>query len=302
MHLSTRLESERKQRNCKLALKAAGMTKEVTIFDWSTVKELKEQISKILGIQESQQRVFLGHVELTNSRKLDDYNLFSSTSRQKDLYVQFNRQTGYYIKECPGCGNDAKSIISEANAGLNIGLDPKLALEGTGGTYFMKTAGQNIGAVFKPTDEEAYAPMNPKKYSGKLGEIGLRPGVFSGESAYREVAAYLLDESHFSAVPKTVLVQAQHPNFSYPIDKIYPKTGSLQEFIPNIGTVDDFSTSIFSTLEIQKICILDIRILNMDRNEGNILVCKNENHYKLVPIDHGLSISDTFEISNYDLC
>jgi len=37
----------------------------------------------------------------------------------------------------------------------------------------------------------------------------------------------------------------------------------------------------------------------MDRNEANILVCEN---HKLVPIDHGLSIPDTLDISEYDLC
>ena len=40
----------------------------------------------------------------------------------------------------------------------------------------------------------------------------------------------------------------------------------------------------------------------MDRNEGNILVVKDKNQYKLVPIDHGLSMPDNFEISDFDLC
>ena len=256
----------------------------------------------MLGIQVSHQRVFYGHIELTNSRMLDDYNLFSTTSRVKSLYVRLDHQTGSYLRACPGCCYDSESLINEAHQGLMQGFSPALALDGTGGTYFVKNSYKNIGAVFKPTDEEAYAPMNQKSYSGKLGGPGLRPGVLSGEAAYREFAAYLLDKEHFSSVPKTVLVQAQHPTFSYPIGKIYPKVGSLQEYIKSNGTVDDFSTSLFSVQDVQKICILDMRILNMDRNEGNILVVKENSQLKLVPIDHGLSIPDNFNISDYDLC
>ena len=302
MYLSTHAERERKLRKCKLAFNLEGVSKEVTIFDWNTVLELKQEISKLLGIQVSQQRIYCGHTELINSRMLDDYNLISPLSRAKSLHVQLNYQTGSYIRACPGCCYDSQSLISNVQEGIMLGLSPKLALDGTGGTYFMKNSQKAKKAVFKPMDEEACAPRNPKNHAGKLGEIGLRPGVLSGEAAYREVAAYLIDSNSFSAVPRTVLVQAQHPTFSYPLNEKYPKTGSLQEYVENNGTVDDYSTSNFSTQETQKICVLDIRILNMDRNEGNILVVKEGSQFKLVPIDHGLSISDNFEISDYDLC
>lgn len=302
MYLSTHAERERKLRRCKLALDVGGVHKEVTIFDWNTVGELKQEISKLLGIQISQQRVYFGHIELTNSRMLEDYNIFSPNSRVKSLHVQLNYLTGSYLRACPGCCFDSQSLISSVQEGLISGLSPVLALDGTGGTYFMKNSHKIVTAVYKPTDEEAYAPMNPKNYPGRLGEQGLRPGVLSGESAYREVAAYLLDKNRFSNVPNTVLVQAQHPTFAYPLSQNYAKTGSLQQFVKNNGTVDDYATSLFSIQEIQKICILDMRILNMDRNEGNILVVKEGTQFKLVPIDHGLSISDNFGISDFDLC
>lgn len=302
MYLSTHDEVDRKLRKCKLALNVAGVCREIMIFDWTTVGELKQEISKLLGVQVSQQRVFFGHIELTNTRMLDDYNIFSPSSRVKSLHVQLSHQSGSYIRACPGCCFDTHALIDEIQEGLSLGLSPVLTLDGTGGTYFMKTALKKIGGVFKPMDEEAYAPMNPKNHSGKLGSAGLRPGVLSGEAAYREVAAYLLDTGHFSQVPKTVLAQSQHPTFNYNHQMPYPKTGSLQEFMANSGTVDDYSPSMFSIYEVQKICILDMRILNMDRNEGNILVVNNNGKLKLVPIDHGLSISDNFEISDYDLC
>lgn len=301
-YLSTHAESERKLRKCKLALNVGGISNEVKLYDWSTVQDLKQEISKALGVQVSNQRVFYGHIELTNSKMIDDYNILALHTGSKSLHVLLDHDLESYIRACSTCPPDLFCLIEQIQKGFDLNHTPSLAHDGTGGTYFMKNASNQVSAVFKPTDEEPLAPMNPKNYIGKLGSIGLRKGVLSGEAAYREVAAYLLDKSHFSNVPKTVLVESQHNVFYYPHNSLYPKTGSLQEFVKNIGTVDDFSTSIFSTQEIQKICILDIKILNMDRNESNILVVRNEGNYSLVPIDHGLSIPDSFEISDYDLC
>lgn len=49
-------------------------------------------------------------------------------------------------------------------------------------------------AAFKPRDEEPFAPLNPKKFQGKLGQQGIRKGLRSGEAYLREVAACLLDQ------------------------------------------------------------------------------------------------------------
>ena len=164
----------------------------------------------------------------------------------------------------------------------------------------MRDAQKNIRGVFKPINEEAYAPMNPRGYIGKLMSNGIRSGILSGEAAYREVAAYLLDYYNFSGVPSTALVESQHQNYSYHVNApIEPKNGSFQQFIKNKGAAENFSYSLFNMQEVQKIAILDIRILNMDRNEGNILVTYDN---KLVPIDHGLSIPDCFDILECEMC
>ena len=304
-YLSIQAETERKLRKCKLTVNVGGVSKEVTLYDWSTVQELKEEISKALGVQVGQQRVFYGNIELANSKMLENYKILQSpcsASSTKSLYVLFEHELEVYIRACSTCSQDVLPLLEQVQSALLDDLRPALAKDGTGGTYFMKNRQSQVIAVFKPTDEEPFAPSNPKSHIGKLGSIGLRSGVLSGEAAYREVAAYLLDKGHFSAVPKTLLAESQHPAFYYPGLEVYPKTGSLQEFIQNIGTVDDFSTSMFPVEEIQKICLLDIKILNMDRNEANILVVREGSKYKLVPIDHGLSIPDKFNISEYDLC
>jgi hypothetical protein len=48
-------------------------------------------------------------------------------------------------------------------------------------------------AIFKPIDEEAFGPNNPRGHVGPFGSTSFRAGVLSGESCVREAAAYLLD-------------------------------------------------------------------------------------------------------------
>lgn len=59
--------------------------------------------------------------------------------------------------------------------------------------------------------------------------------------------------------------------------------------------------------EVHKLGILDLRILNCDRNDENILVVKKKDKngksvYKLIPIDHSLSFPDCIKISEYEMC
>jgi hypothetical protein len=51
-----------------------------------------------------------------------------------------------------------------------------------------------------------------------------------------------------------------------------PKVGSLQSFVKSEGPIENFSSDLFSKNEIHKIAVLDLRILNLDRNTDNILV------------------------------
>lgn len=73
------------------------------------------------------------------------------------------------------------------------------------------------------------------------------------------------------------------------------------------GPIENFSPDLFHKDEIHKIAILDIRIMNLDRNETNILVKskiskKNGKRVrKLIPIDHGLSMPDSLGVCSFDL-
>jgi phosphatidylinositol 4-kinase type 2 len=97
--------------------------------------------------------------------------------------------------------------------GFDRGLKPKLTYDGTSGTYMLRDEDRKIQAVFKPIDEEAFAPNNPRDHIGPFGSPSFRAGVLSGEACIREVAAYLLDKDGFSGVPPTTMVEVTHDGF-----------------------------------------------------------------------------------------
>ena len=116
-----------------------------------------------------------------------------------------------------------------------------------------------------------------------------RRGVRPGEGAHREVAAYLLDHGHRAAVPATAPVFVTYPDGSR-------KYGSLQQFVQSDTTCEDLGYSAFSIEEVHKIAVLDLRLANADRNEGNILAKRGlDGAWQLTPIDHSYCLPDTWE-------
>merc|ERR1740139_308984 len=88
-----------------------------------------------------------------------------------------------------------------------------------------------------------------------------------------------------------------------PFSKEQSKIGSFQLFVKNKGPVENYSWDLFAVDEVHKIGILDLRILNLDRNNCNILVAQSApgETLTLVPIDHGFSIPDTLSVCSYEL-
>uniref|UniRef100_A0A0D9VEZ9 1-phosphatidylinositol 4-kinase n=1 Tax=Leersia perrieri TaxID=77586 RepID=A0A0D9VEZ9_9ORYZ len=194
-------------------------------------------------------------------------------------------------------------MICSTVAGLENGHLPVMSTEGSGGVYFMKDSpGQSRVAVFKPIDEEPMAKNNPRGLPLSIDGEGLKRGTRVGEGALREVAAYILDHpidgckscdaAGFSGVPPTTLVRCFHMGKG-------SKIGSLQLFVNNNGSCEDMGPGAFSVKEVQKIAVLDIRLANADRHAGNILVCQDGDHLKLVPIDHGYCLPEKFINSPY---
>ena len=106
-----------------------------------------------------------------------------------------------------------ETMMPVLKEGLRNGARPKLTDEGTSGTYLMRSKTQ-VCAIFKPIDEEQFAPNNPRDFRGKFGDATFREGVLSGESTVREIAAYLLDHEGFAGVPQTSLVSINSEYFN----------------------------------------------------------------------------------------
>ena len=107
--------------------------------------------------------------------------------------------------------------MGEGRQGFVKGLKPMLTDEGTSGTYILRGSDKDPVGIFKPIDEEQFAPNNPRDYTGFFGQATFRAGVLSGESTLRELAAYLLDHDRFAGVPDTALVSMTHESFDlYP--------------------------------------------------------------------------------------
>ena len=110
---------------------------------------------------------------------------------------------------------EMEPVIQGIMQGLNAGIIPELAFDGTSGTYFLKNSRRVPMAVFKPIDEEVNAPNNPRGLRGKFGMQSSKNGILSGEACVREIAAYLMDKNGFSGVPETVLAAVSHPSFQF---------------------------------------------------------------------------------------
>ncbi|KAJ4713261.1 Phosphatidylinositol 4-kinase [Melia azedarach] len=201
-------------------------------------------------------------------------------------------------------------LVKEIVKGIKNGIDPIPIHSGLGGAYYFRNSeGENV-AIVKPSDEEPFAPNNPKGFIGKaLGRPGLKRSVRVGETGFREVAAYLLDYDHFANVPPTILAKVSHSIFNLndvmigkklQNSKKISKIASVQQFIPHDYDASDHGCSNFPVAAIHRIGILDIRIFNTDRHAGNLLVRKLDGvgrfgQVELIPIDHGLCLPESLE-------
>jgi len=138
--------------------------------------------------------------------------------------------------------------------------------------------------------EEPFSAANPKNPCTNTDVktvTELKKGIRPGEPAIREVAAYVLDHLGFAGVPMTITVN------------INGKTGSLQEYKKHDFESWDLGPSKYDAQQIHKIGLLDLRIFNIDRHGGNILVKTLPNGKNLlIPIDHGFSLSDTLDATD----
>jgi hypothetical protein len=154
----------------------------------------------------------------------------------------------------------------------------KLSTDCTGGVYIIKDKQDANVAVWKPADEEDIGRTDSEKEDGPL-----RQGLAAGDGYLREEAAYLLDARNggHAGVPPTLSVAATQTNNGKVVN------GSLQQYFSHECSADDMGSSKFGVENVHQIGLLDLRLFNLDRHGGNILVDRAN---KLIPIDHGLCL------------
>ncbi|KAK8541985.1 hypothetical protein V6N13_137444 [Hibiscus sabdariffa] len=199
------------------------------------------------------------------------------------------------------------ALVVEVAMAITSGEVPIPVSNGLGGAYFLQNRSGETIAVAKPIDEEPLGSNNPKGCEGSmLGQPGTRRSIRVGETGIRESAAYLLDHGGFAGVPATALVKishvAFHVNEATAISATPYKIASLQNFVSHDFDAGELGPAGFSVASVHRIGIFDLRILNLDRHAGNILVKKKDQHEnyaagaaELVPIDHGLCLPECLD-------
>ena len=199
---------------------ALGALTSLDLHPWSFIKDVKDQLTDSLSIPAPHQRLFYSGRELKNTHTLNDCGISEGCT----IYLAPSSSSPSTLDERSlisvygdvDCSSTMLDCISQVRQGLSSGLPPRLAMEGTGGTYFLRSRGKVNVAVFKAEDEEPFAPANPRGYQGVMGGAGFRHGLVSGEGAVREVAAFLIDHAGFAGVPPTTRVEISKRAFSSP--------------------------------------------------------------------------------------
>eukprot|EP00299_Pterocystis_sp_00344_P016164 c8103_g1_i2.p1 GENE.c8103_g1_i2~~c8103_g1_i2.p1 ORF type:complete len:428 (-),score=101.18 c8103_g1_i2:418-1701(-) len=190
-----------------------------------------------------------------------------------------------------------RAMAKQSLSGLREQHKPISVSDGMAGVYIFVDSNSRRVGVFKPSDEEVGCDQNPKGYSPKESVTHVRSGLEPGQSMFREVAASILDHNHFVGVPDTCLVDCTASVLGG-----VKKSGSLQTFVESDGSVGDLSHSLFSVLDVQKIAMFDLRTLNIDRHDGNILYRMKEGKANLIPIDHGCCLPRRLEVCDFEWC
>ena len=259
---------------------------------FTSVKDIKDMLHKKICVQPRFQELYYGTSKLSNSSTLHDLKIEESGKCLRLVIV--GQASGRFILTPASTGSATQfpikstdmgreELMNEVLQGFQRGNKPIStdALDCTGGVYFLTDGDNHKCAVFKPFDEEQGMQLNNKGHNAE----GLRSSFSPGQGCIRELAAYILDKDGFAGVPETMLVECAHKAFSYPMDErgrqgqIFPKLGSLQRFIVYQHLFEDIGTSNLSDFEVQKIALLDMRLLNSDRNASNILVLDRDANF-----------------------
>eukprot|EP00913_Durusdinium_trenchii_P017116 g16097.t1 len=159
---------------------------DLTVMPFNTWQMIKKQMreplrvdfehrSGLRAIPDHNIRLLHKGIELRNRHCVETYiknsTAFSPAEIQFVLLDQGDRMDseakdiGMYRDEQVPTRSSLLELVNEISDAMRTGIKPKLTEDGTGATYMLRGAssGKTL-AVFKPKDEEAFAPNNPRGY------------------------------------------------------------------------------------------------------------------------------------------
>ncbi|KHN81914.1 Phosphatidylinositol 4-kinase type 2-beta, partial [Toxocara canis] len=211
--------------------------------------------------------------------------------------------------------DDFNENLRRCAEAMEAGVHPLRIPSGSSGSYFIRDANEETIAVFKPKNEEPFAPLNPKwpKFFQRIlcfccfGRACLIPN----NGYLSETGASLVDEKfELHIVPKTRIVKLASPAFFYTRNcwqtrapKL--KDGSYQLFVHGYVSANSIvpewskegrpcplthkEAERFKLL-FQKMCVLDYVIRNTDRHMDNWLIrYQKDDILEIAAIDNGLA-------------
>lgn len=233
--------------------------------------------------------------------KSEDHFVDISDSVHVVIDSFLTENTSFSPAICP----KSRKLALDVKNGVDAGMKAEEIEDGVSGAFYLKSEEEKIVGIFKP--EEVLSRRN--SYASAISFKNFRKGIRNSETPVREVAAYLLDRDSFVGVPETLMVSLDW-NLCRPLKSRSAiccgrscKTGSLQRYKEHDDAVCNISTSKLSVEHVHKLGVFDIRLMNTDRHEANILVrFEREGDFKspvseLIPIDHGLALPNVEEIN-----
>ena len=142
-----------------------GGRRKLEVTPWTTVRETKALVAKLLKIPPGRQRLFWRSSELVDARTLEESGIHKSG---ETLLFDVNQQAPHATTLEPvSCAAIHKAdgalppqlskAFLKARRGLVVGRrKPEQALDGTGGTYFLAGLDGVPAGCFKPSDEETF--------------------------------------------------------------------------------------------------------------------------------------------------
>ncbi|EYC12019.1 hypothetical protein Y032_0048g1565 [Ancylostoma ceylanicum] len=172
----------------------------------------------------------------TNTQQENSFMSVSTEDMKSCDYVVSERRKEHEDEEF-------KEVFHKAQEALRQGIHPVLIPVGSSGSYFIRDENLENIAVFKPSDEEPFAALNPKwpKFFQRIlcfccfGRACLIPN----NGYLSETGASIVDDMlQLHIVPKTRVVRLASPSFFYSRCcgryEIKPKEGSFQVEVAKI--------------------------------------------------------------------